>query len=299
MTESLFAFGADNTLSVVEPLTQKENAAIAKARTALHQFQAGEQLFEIYSANVQAFRAFAAQTLESFSKDQSMSGTRMQRIATLANCHLLNVLSSLRTFLDHADTRLKRQFGKGSKVVAAFEVAKSREYDRQFAYRFFYRLRNYAQHCGLPIAHITLGSKAMGEVGPNLDPPTREVVRMEFDAKRLREDFDGWGPQVAQELMRMSRPLEASALLGRHEKSVLRIHKSLRKVTVSACRPEAKRLRAFMERVRRVKPDAVPCVGHVTGSRDGSKARFRLWWFPVRTMRDLLPSDGYLTRFEG
>jgi len=73
------------------------------------------------------------------------------------NKDLLNVLSSVRFYLDYMDHRLKESFGKTSAIVANFKTYLSTEYDNNFSYRFIYHLRNYAQHKGFLINELDFG----------------------------------------------------------------------------------------------------------------------------------------------
>src|SRR6476646_1442100 len=66
----------------------------------------------------------------------------------------VNWLSAMRMFLDHQETDLTRRFGKLSPEFVAFKTATSAAYDSEVGYRFAYQLRNYVQHCGLPLGHV-------------------------------------------------------------------------------------------------------------------------------------------------
>jgi hypothetical protein len=99
---------------------------------------------------------------------------------------ILNFLSAVRTYLDHTETRLKREKSKYPEEIKFFEVITSYAYDNNFSYRFLYNLRNYAQHCGLPSGNISIKSyeNTTGEVINSL---TILLVR-----DQLLEKFDGW-----------------------------------------------------------------------------------------------------------
>jgi|GEM_PF-3176491 len=283
------------TIAGVQTLTDSETAAIAKARSSLNQLVATERLFNIYNENMRIFRGLAQNTLGQFAANQKMSGTRMNRIITMANCYLLNVLTSFRTYLDHSETMLKRALGAHSAEYLQFKAATSHEYDARFAYRFFYRLRNYSQHCGMPISHIQLESHVVSD-GPD-GAKTAETMQMYLSPKTLLTDFDGWGALLQKDLNSKSRNVNVLSLLKDCERAMLRIHRTQRRIMTAFCRPEARLLRSFMERVRKARPMAVPCVGTISGSRDRSSARFSLQWFPVPEMRALLPNDRYLHLF--
>lgn len=105
------------------------------------------------------------------------------------NRRLANFLSSARLFLDHTELRLKRRYGKRSPEVEAFKSATSNAYDGVFAYRFFYRLRNYAQHCGMPVGGIVAESSV-----DESSRVERHTISYWFDVEQLlRVGDDVWG----------------------------------------------------------------------------------------------------------
>jgi hypothetical protein len=108
----------------------------------------------------------------------------------------LNFLVSVRTYLDHTETKIKKEFGKESVQWKRVKAACSAEYDGFFAYRFLYRLRNYVQHCGAPPSIIHSSANLA-------DRESKEVKRagaLYLTRDRLLEDYDGWGEQVAADL---------------------------------------------------------------------------------------------------
>lgn len=101
---------------------------------------------------------------------------------------LLNFLASARIYLDHTETRLKRRYGKQSKQVKRFKLATSSAYDGLFIYRFFYKLRNYVQHCGTAIKVTSIFSSSLpGKVDIHR-------IKVEFDPQELLENYKEWGP---------------------------------------------------------------------------------------------------------
>jgi len=107
------------------------------------------------------------------------------------------LLSALRAFDDRTAHSLSTRYGKDSAIVAQFKKALSAEYDGNFAYRFCYRLRNYTQHCGSPIAGIRAGAASL---------PNGQSVKHclpYFDSRTLITDYpDGWST-VKRELLEL------------------------------------------------------------------------------------------------
>jgi hypothetical protein len=106
-----------------------------------------------------------------------------------ASASVVNWLTAVRLFLDHAETDLKRRFGASSREYDRFKAATQAAYDDDSScgYRFTYRFRNYVQHCGLPITSVN----STAADGP---ATTTRVVTLLLDRDELLAGFDGWGP---------------------------------------------------------------------------------------------------------
>jgi hypothetical protein len=109
---------------------------------------------------------------------------------------LTSLLTTARTFVDQTDRNLKHRYGKTSVRVKAFKRATSEAYDNNFSYRFFYKLRNYVQHCGLPLGRMSIRIKKESEPSGL----TSQTIKFEFDRDLLLERFDKWGEPVQSEL---------------------------------------------------------------------------------------------------
>lgn len=109
------------------------------------------------------------------------------------NRFLLNYLFSFRTYVDHLETFINREFGKDSKEMNEWVILKSKIYKDNFAYRFIYKLRNYAQHCGMPIDIF--------EFSPTITNNNYSVkISIGFDPSNLLKKFDSWGNPLKSEL---------------------------------------------------------------------------------------------------
>lgn len=67
------------------------------------------------------------------------------------NVDLFNVLSSFYFYCEFCKTNFKRWFETQPEHLEFVNKKLSEYFDNYFEYRFFYKLRNYANHCGLPI----------------------------------------------------------------------------------------------------------------------------------------------------
>ncbi|MDP2233287.1 MAG: hypothetical protein Q8K89_06600, partial [Actinomycetota bacterium] len=126
----------------------------------------------------------------------------------LMNRRLCNFLSSMRLFLDHIESRLKRTSGKNSVAVQEFKRRSSDVYDTVFAYRFAYKLRNYSQHFGDPIWGVGFSSSV-----PDQSDEVSFSASTTFDTYGLLvTGGDCWGP-LRKELEAMPRHVDVAGIM--------------------------------------------------------------------------------------
>jgi hypothetical protein len=135
------------------------------------------------------------------------------------NAGIMHLLSSMRLYLDHTLTRLAHEGGLGDELQAHKDAA-SREFDDVFAYRFFSKLRNFAQHCGSPIT-ILAATSSLNE---------DDTFDIQFDRDYLLNEFDKWGAIVKRGLETMPEKFSVMELADEFMWSMRRI----REVTIKA-----------------------------------------------------------------
>jgi hypothetical protein len=267
---------------------------------ALFQRERETHLFEIFTGNLREFESLLLKVREGL-EQKRISDRDLAPIQREADRRVLNVLTAMRTCLDHWETILTRRHGKDSPEAARFKDACSREYDRHFAYRFAYKLRNYAQHCGLPVGDIRLVSRSRVFL---LDPsggPTKRMVSpskdrdeavFRFRRSDLLDEYDGWGTLHA-ELAARHADIDVARQLRAMAQALNRINVKVLAISARRVRAHASYLRGLMELVRDEDSRRVPIV---FSFRHGARARshIKLRHFPISQMRDLLPRDTYL-----
>ncbi len=107
---------------------------------------------------------------------------------------LLNYLSSIRTFLDHSAHFISQAMGKDSDRFSEYNKMTNYFFDNSFAYRFLYKLRNYAQHISLPIENIEIET-----VYQNSISSIKFELMVNFNSNVLLSRFD-WGKDVKKDL---------------------------------------------------------------------------------------------------
>lgn len=259
-----------------------------------------EHLFQIFLANMGDFMRLLSGVTDGLRRNKISRGD-LAGIQREADRRVLNVLTSMRTFLDHWETKLKRRYGKESPEVEQFKAACAHEYDTRFGYRFAYKLRNFAQHCGLPVGAIRLVSRSRVYLLDPLGGPSRRMLApsrerdeavLLFRRKELLTQFDGWGV-VHRELEARRADISVAPQLKAAGYGIRRVHHLVRSVTARTARPHARFLRDLMQRVRDDDVRRVPVVFTATRKSRG-EVQLRLHHFPVEQMAQLLPGDEYL-----
>ena len=247
-----------NRVGVIEP---GEPGKTAVSFNAVHRLSVKE--YETYKNAVNELRAWAtsdAYLLIRYSY-QSLQQT-MRRCAILysqtptpsnphsvklaINADFLNLLSHARLYLDHAETQLKRaQHGKKDEELAEFKRVTAHEYDNVFAYRFCYRLRNYALHCGFPITGFSAHSGFVQ--GTQKQEHSFEAT---FSTKTLLENFSEWGPQVKAELESKSEQLDLMEIASEYVAALEKVHKQMLKAYLPRLKSAAKTVQIMADHVK-------------------------------------------------
>jgi len=169
-------------------LSQEDYSSLMDASQRLLDFSANQDLLNIARMNHDNFQKTIEYRLIRYAR-RPKSPKELIVISLDLNRLLLNLLSSVRMYLDHHETYLARKYGEESDRYKTYKAACSKEYDGNFSYRFLYKLRNYAQHCGLPIGSISLSSKIIDWTTKDAE----HTLSINFDRDILLTKYDSWG----------------------------------------------------------------------------------------------------------
>lgn len=177
-------------------LTAQEYEEYKSNLKILIDFSNKQQLFTIINLNYEEFKNLINTYFIEFKNNSSMNWVRMERMLINTNRVLLNFLSSFRTLLDHMEYILKKDYGNESGEFKKFKKVCSEQYDNYFSYRFLYKLRNYTQHCGMPVGSLTIDSKVSNIESKKVE----DYLAVYFDRDTLLNKYDSWGP-IKNEIM--------------------------------------------------------------------------------------------------
>jgi hypothetical protein len=202
----------------------------------------------------------------------------------------VNWLTSMRLFLDHTETDLKRRYGKNSQEVDRFETATRSAFDTKIGYAFSSRFRNYVQHCGLPLSTI-----AINPPGPGTQTRAKQSVALLLDRDALLSNYDGWGP-VRRKLEAMPPrfpllPLASEAMEGLRD-----VYRELLEIRLSEALKRCAVLEQALDRIEATGQSEHPAVFRYQGDFSG-RSSISPKILPAESIRQLVTvANGSTTR---
>jgi hypothetical protein len=204
-------------LELVSELTQAEYENLVEALKTVNAFLQDSQLFMIAAWNFREFTELLDSYLQAYIK-KSFNEFLQKPIHMNVNRAFLNLLSSIRSYLDFMERLLKNRYGENSAIFSNFKKSCSTEYDGNFSYRFLYNLRHYAQHKGFPLNDISWGQN------PSSDNPPKVIHFLKVNIVRdeIVNDFD-WRT-LENEVKGLPEKIEILPHISMFMQSLSRIH---------------------------------------------------------------------------
>lgn len=202
---------------IVERIDESTYAQVKRHCENLERFFDSYLGFWIFQSNVESFEKYISADHSKLLLPSSLSEIEREVAKIHLNRIFLNLLSSFRAFIDHAETTIVRQ---DNTLITAFKAAQSSEYDSNDHYRLFWELRNFSQHCALPISGYKI-DVAKSQSGLRFKTRLIPVIH----SKHLLKNWNKWKPTVKQWLDSNPEILVTDLILQARE-SVLRIQNS-------------------------------------------------------------------------
>lgn len=274
-----------NSIKPFQNLTEEELNKYRKASDAVFEFAQDMRIYAFQKSNYDDFTKLLGQ----YSKDEYLKGIigkvpinpEVDKMLIELNRHLLNLLSTIRTFRDYADYNLKKRYGKNSKLVSIFKNAYHEEYSNCFSYRFIYNLRNCAQHCLLPL-ELSLVSR---ELEPYSGKIENSIV-LKLSRDKLLNSGYKWR-KLRKEVEKLPDQFEVSPHLSEMEKCIDRIQSAILKGKSSFLTQDVDYIRSlFKDKLE----EDTPCLTRFNDTEDcltgkTSKHKLELSWVPVAYMK--------------
>ncbi|MBI5402903.1 MAG: hypothetical protein HY959_05855 [Ignavibacteriae bacterium] len=208
MPKTFFLATIDNTsVSMVREFNEENYNQCIEHVKKLNKLSSDEKLFRLVELNYREFKSTVKNYLDKFIDNPTADFSEFEFLFLDLNRLILNFLSSVRTYLDHTETRFKREFGAKSDEILLFKKETGEAYDNYFSYRFLYKLRNFSQHCGLPSGSLKINSEA-GDKGKTICTLTIFLVRDDLTSK-----YDSWGEKVTEDLNKKEETFDIVPLI--------------------------------------------------------------------------------------
>jgi hypothetical protein len=180
---------ADVELEPVRSLTADEERAYLAALDHLRDFALTRDLIALVSANLEEVRKkidLATTQIQDEGRRPRTDSVKLRRAIQLA---VINYLNAVRLYLDHRETHLTRRYGAQSAPLAAFNTTRRSLHDSEPTYRFVYELRNFVQHCGMPLQVLRESRRLVSDGGQERAEGTLFIG---CGRDELLARFDGW-----------------------------------------------------------------------------------------------------------
>jgi hypothetical protein len=210
------------TITWVRDLSVEEHEKLKKASCRLMQHFNDQHPLAIVALNYEDLQNQLQKLAREYEADPSMNWIRMEMMRLMINRHILNFLSAARMFLDHSEYNLKKRYGQNSNRLERFKNACSSAYDAQFSYRFMYELRNYSQHCDMPLGTLQLQSKSREEDSRTVE----RSLRISFDRDKLLKDHD-WKAELRAEIQNLPSEFEINSHIHQMMDCLVKINLTL------------------------------------------------------------------------
>lgn len=277
----ILGFVKNGLIEANEELSDSEYDEYRESSSYLKFFSTKQQLIQIMRLNYESYKRFLKQSLEEYSKNPSIEYARFDYISLNINRHLLNYLSSIRTFLDHTETILKKNYGNNSLEVKDFKNVCSKSYDEHFAYRFLYRLRDYAQHCGMPLGKIEIDSKE--------DPPysgkITTYLAVKFSRDTLLTNFDSW-KRIRKEIEMQPPEFEINQHIDKVMECLEEINLTLIKADMPKALESAKKIQGLLNCLNY--GSGLPCIFLEIVPKKEEEVehlRMKIEWIPLHLVK--------------
>ncbi|KDN54584.1 hypothetical protein [Flavobacterium seoulense] len=266
-TYSLAAIDSPN-ITGIQSLTHEEFKIFFEQIGVLDNFRADEALFRIIELNHEDLKNRENFYLQQYQLDPQIDSNEFSMQFLDLNRLILNLLSSIRTYLDHTETRLKKTYGEQSSEFQFFKKATSEAFDNNFEYRFLVKLRNYSQHCGLPTGSISL-----------TDDQNGQSLSLMLVRDKLIENYDAWGALVKPDLQKQDEQFDVFPVLDKKINLLKKINSDLSEILLEKISEEGKNLLSLILLVQtKTNGIGIPCLLEVSGTEQ--KASMKLRWFP-------------------
>jgi hypothetical protein len=264
---------------LIRPINNADMENIHVAMNKLGDFGNCCSLYEICKKNYQSILSYHAVIKDDFPLNRHRGYEYAEEACQEMNRLLLNYLSSFRTFIDHLETRYTKLQRQGYCHLDDYKKLTAACYDGNFPYRFFWKLRDYVQHCGLPLGSIKI-NEYPGHMG-NIDID----ISICFNRDALLSHYDKWG-KVRVDLQSQPENMDILPYLSGLQSQIQLINIVISGIEISLATESWQRLYDLAHEVQDKYPNGRPFIGRYVKPK-GGQPNLQTIDFPFHTMAKL------------
>jgi hypothetical protein len=234
-------------------------------------------LYEICDKNYNSIISYLLSIKDEFPKNRHRLHEYLEEsLQQEINRLLLNYLSSFRTFVDHLETRYKRLRRQDCSLFEDYEKMISACRYSSFSYRFFWKFRNYVQHCGLPPMSIRIRE------GPSSDGGIDTIITISLNRDALINGYKKWG-EVKDELKRQPEYMEFPSYVKALQSQIQLIYTAMSGIEISLANDSWQYLYNLVHEVQSKFGNVMPFIGCQLMHNEG-QLQLQITDFPLHTM---------------
>lgn len=259
--------------------------AFISDRIAIFEYHNSLKLIQSVQLNIQEFLQSVVNYAKDFLESKDMNEEKFDLISLNFSRQLLNILSMFRSFLDHTEFSLSREFGKNSDQFLKWKSVQSAQYDSFFEYRFFYKLRNYCQHIGVPPIHISFTANIEQE---------GIAFRLDLQRDRLLEERSVWNKQLLNDLESLPENIPVIDLLNNWSECFRTISNELLNIKKEAAKSAAERILNHRQENNLPLDVGQLCAVFLPAMAEKPEnLNLTLNWYPEKKAKELLNFDPF------
>jgi hypothetical protein len=248
---------------IFESLSQDEYEQFSRATLMLSQFSSNLDLFIMAYWNYRDYAETHEAILDTYiRKDWEYLALRPPLLDL--NRRVLNLLASVRMYLDHTDRRLKKLYGEESAIFKSFNASRKSAYDNHFGYRFLEGFRNYAQHNALPVDFMQVDAQRRTDkpdiVSYSLQVGINRDALLQKDAQKLKS-------VIKTDLLNQPAIIEFNPLLKTLMECLRKISRNLAEAELPTLHESASYIKNLVARMPKI--EGQPCIFDVDTDANG------------------------------
>ncbi len=201
--------GDEPRFEYIKPIDENAYVSFKESMDIIHEVDNSVDLFLILGNNYHEivdfhnghFRDF----FDNFKEPLQVESNEYTHLKIEVNRLILNYLSSFRMLIDHFDRIINKRFGKSSIKYSEFKNLLKTAYDEYFEYRFVYKLRNFCQHCGIPVTDFIIDNE-----------DEFSSIELCFSKSYLLSEYDSWTEIIKEDFKILEEKFSVNEIVAKN-----------------------------------------------------------------------------------